>query len=130
MKLTSVRLLADDSDACHDFYARVLGLTPRFGDPDGPYEEFEAGGGVIALFERGLMAEAVEGVPRKVGSNCGDPAVLTLEVADVDATAAAPADEGVAIVAEPRGEPAWRLRVAHRRDPCGNLIENNAPLRP
>jgi catechol 2,3-dioxygenase-like lactoylglutathione lyase family enzyme len=131
VRLTSVRLLVDDFEACHDFYARILGFTPRFGGGDGPYEEFDAHGGVVALFTRPLMAEAVDTVPRKVSAGaCGDAAVLTLEVDDVDATALRLAGQGVTFVSEPRDQPLWRLRVAHFRDPCGNLIEINAPLRP
>ncbi len=132
MRLTSVRLLVDDFPACHAFYAGLLGLTPRFGDGDGPYEEFDDGtGGAahIAMFKRGMMAEAIDGMSKRGPSTCGDPVVLTLEVDDVDQVARDLTDKGVTFVAEPKDQPAWRLRVAHLRDPSGNLIEINAPLR-
>jgi hypothetical protein len=36
---------------------------------------------------------------------------------------------GVQFVTEPHDQEAWVLRVAHLRDPEGNLIEINAPLK-
>ncbi len=88
-----------------------------------------SGGGVVALFKRGLMADAVEGVPRKPNAACRDPVVLTLEVDDVDAAVADLVGMGVTPAAEPTDQSMGRLRVAHLRDPCGNLVELNAPLR-
>lgn len=129
MKLTSIRLLVTDFDACHRFYVDIMGFTPRFGDPDGPYEEFDTGSGaLLALFKRELMAAAVPGMTEKPGKTCGDSVVFTLEVDDVDRVFNDLTEKGVIFDGEPRDQPVWRLRVAHFRDPCGNLIELNAPL--
>ena len=131
MKLASVRLIVDDFAACHRFYGQVLGLTARFGgDGAGPYEEFATGddGVTLALFDRALMADAVAGVGRGRPAVGGDPVVLALLVDDVDATFALLYAAGAVAVGPPTDQPAWMLRVAHFRDPCGNLIEIIAPL--
>jgi lactoylglutathione lyase len=47
----------------------------------------------------------------------------------VDATYADLKARGVHFVTEPADQEAWVLRVAHFRDPDGNLIEINAPLK-
>ncbi len=130
MKLTSIRLLVSDFYACHKFYVDVMGFNPLFGDPDGPYEEFDTGNGaVLSLFKRELMAAAVDGMAEKAGKGCGDAAVFTLGVDDVDRVAADLAEKGVTFISDPHDQPEWRLRVVHFRDPCSNLIEINSPMK-
>lgn len=58
-----------------------------------------------------------------------DKVALTFEVADVDASFRELSGKGVIFTTEPHDQEAWVLRVAHLRDPEGNLIEINAPLR-
>lgn len=130
-RLTHVRLLVDNYRECHRFYREVFGLTPRFGGGEGVYEEFVAGGpgGVIlALYHRGMMASVVGtgSLPPHVISQ--DSVALTFEVGNVDAAYDALTAMGVNFVAPPSDKPEWLLRVAHLRDPAGNLIELNAPL--
>jgi predicted enzyme related to lactoylglutathione lyase len=62
-------------------------------------------------------------------TRAGDQAVLTFNVADVDATHKQLSAKGVQFVNPPHDQEAWVLRVAHLRDPEGNLIEFNAPLK-
>jgi len=129
MKFTTVRLLVTDFPACHKFYEKILGLKPRFGGPDGHYEEFETGNGVmVALFPRDMMMTALD--TTGTGTTGDDRVVLTCEVDDVDLVAAYLKTHGVKLVHEPTNQPLWHLRVAHFRDPSGNLIEINAPLKP
>jgi len=63
------------------------------------------------------------------GEKVIDKVALTFEVADVDTAYKALRSKGVEFVTEPHDQDAWVLRVAHLRDPEGNLIEINAPLK-
>lgn len=57
-----------------------------------------------------------------------DRAALIIEVDDVDALAEKLKNSGVSLVNEPMDMQQWVIRVAHFRDPAGNLIEINEPL--
>jgi lactoylglutathione lyase len=130
MRLTRVRLLVNDFGRAHRFYREVVGLRPRFGDETGPYEEFELGGATLAIFDRRQMMAAL-GTQASVlaePEHVGDRAMVCLEVDDVDAEYERLQEAGVRFITEPNDRPAWFLRVAHFRDPEGNLIELNSPL--
>ena len=129
MKMYSVRLLVNDFTACFRFYQRVLGLEPVWGDQDGPYADFRAGGDVmVALFKRDLMAEAVgtQGLPKSAPSQ--DKSLVALQVDNVDETYDRLSQAGVGFVNEPKDYPGWTIRAVHLRDPDGNLVELFAPL--
>ena len=126
MKLTHVRLLSDDLEALARFYRDVLGLEVTLDAGDGVYKELRAGAVILGLFRRDLMGQMI-------GSDLPPPAradavALTFEVDDVDAAAARVRERGAELVGEPRDYEVAFLRVAHLRDPDGNLIELNAPL--
>lgn len=125
MELTHTRLLINDTEACRRFYAETLGLGAPVVEVEGIYYEFVVGPGRLGLYKRELMQD-VAGVAQAARS--GDQAVLTFQVADVDAAYAEIKARGAAFVTEPHNQDAWVLRVAHLRDPEGNLIELNASL--
>lgn len=125
MELTHTHLLVNDTEACRRFYAETLGLGDPVVEVEGIYYEFVAGPGRLGLYKRELMQD-VAGVTQSARS--GDQAVLTFQVADVDAAYAEIMARGAAFVTEPHNQDAWVLRVAHLRDPEGNLIELNASL--
>jgi lactoylglutathione lyase len=114
VKFSQVRLLVDDFGQAFRFYRDVLGLKTTFGDDEPPYASFDAGGGAVAIFERGGQGETVELRQR------GDSTVLVLEVDDVDAEVERLGD---AVVSGPVDRSDWGGRVAYVRDPSGNLIE-------
>jgi catechol 2,3-dioxygenase-like lactoylglutathione lyase family enzyme len=126
MELTHIRLLVNDIEACREFYKNRLGLNETLAVVEGIYYEFAAGDCILALYKRELM-ESVAGVA--VGSAAADKVVLTFNVTDVDATHGDLLARGVQFVTPPHDQEAWVLRVAHLRDPEGNLIEINAPLK-
>ena len=129
MKMNSVRLLVEDFAACFQFYQKVLGLEPVWGDAKGPYVDFRAGQEVmLALFERGLMAEAVgtTGLPKNAPAQ--DRSLVVLEVDDVDETFNRLADSGAVFANQPMDYPDWTIRAVHLRDPDGNLVELFSPL--
>jgi lactoylglutathione lyase len=117
VRLTHVRLLVDDVGACLRFYRDVMGF--ELGAEYGDYVEFRAGDAILALFPRTAMAEAVGFDPLAAG----DRVALILRVDAVDAALAELRDRGAQVAAEPQDRPDWGLRVAHLRDPDGNLLE-------
>ncbi|UYN92369.1 MAG: VOC family protein [Anaerolineales bacterium] len=125
MELTHTRLLVNDPEVCRRFYAETLGLGDPVVEVEGIYYEFVAGPGRLGLYKRELMQD-VAGVAQAARS--GDQAVLTFQVADVDAAYTEIKARGANFVTEPHNQDAWVLRVAHLRDPEGNLIELNASL--
>jgi lactoylglutathione lyase len=116
VRLTHVRLLVSDMGASYRFYKDVVGLSTTRDENPG-YAEFEIAPEVaLAIFPRTEMAEAVE-----LRSADGDGAVLVLSVETVDDSVARLRELG-AEVGDPLDRPDWGIRVAHLRDPDGNLV--------
>lgn len=126
MELTHIRLLVNDIEACRDFYKNKLGFEEQLAVVEGIYYEFVAGDCVLALYKRDLM-ESVAGIVM-AGDKPIDKVALTFEVTDVDETYNELKAKGLEFINEPHDQEAWVLRVAHLRDPAGNLIEINAPM--
>lgn len=125
MKLTHVRLLVEDMDAVLAFYRDVMGLEVTLEATD-VYYELDAGDVILGLYRRDLMAQMIGG---ELGPRAQSDAVaLTFAVTDVDAAASALKERGAVLVTEPMDYEIAFLRVAHVRDPEGNLVEINAPL--
>lgn len=124
MKLDNVRLLALRFEEMFRFYRDALGLSPTWGDESAAYASFDLpGGGSVALFRRDLMAQAVGAAARPAEAAAQDRFALILRVDDVDAVGVSLGQKGVALLGAPRDMPEWGLRVAHLRDPDGNLLE-------
>jgi lactoylglutathione lyase len=121
VELAQVRLLVTDFAACYRFYAEVLGLKPQSGATDGPYEKFSpaTGSAGIALQDRAMMA-AVLG---ELGDTAaGHRSLVVLRVDDLDACCARITARGATLVQGP-APMTDRMRVAHLKDPEGNLVE-------
>lgn len=118
MKLTTVRLLVDDVEGCARFYSEMFGFAERVNA--GVYIALTAGDCEIGFYRRDLMGEALGG-PLEPGG--GDRILLNIEVDSVDGARARLGEQGVEFVTEPHDRPEWVMRVAHLRDPAGNLIE-------
>ena len=132
LKLTHTRLCVDDLHACVAFYRDVLGLRPKFEIEGSVYAEFETGTPemTLGLFKHELMQAAVGRKHDDAAANApgGERVVLTFFVPDVDAAFAELKGKGVTVASEPKDQPQWMIRVAHLRDPAGNLIELHQPL--
>ncbi|MEU8886479.1 VOC family protein [Streptomyces sp. NPDC048442] len=121
MELAQVRLLVSDFRACYRFYGEVLGLKPQSGFADGPYEKFSpaTGSAGIALQDRAMMAELL-------GELATDPAghrsFVVLRVDDLDRYCEEITGRGAVLVHGP-APMTERMRVAHLKDPEGNLVE-------
>ncbi|MGE5602763.1 MAG: VOC family protein [Nitrososphaerales archaeon] len=132
MKLTHVRLLVNDFDACFRFYRDVMGFEVVWGAEGSSYADFKSrrGEAMVALFGRQAMADTfgMGELPPEPPCPCQDRTMLVFEAADLDSTVAALRARGVDFVADLQDQPDWGIRTAHLRDPDGNLIELNSPL--
>ncbi|MGH3490051.1 MAG: VOC family protein [Actinopolymorphaceae bacterium] len=128
MRMSHVRLLVDEFDACFRWYRDVLGLRPYWGEEGSGYADFSAGDGAsdLALFSRSAQAE----VSGSLGDGDGDRdrVALVFRVADVDRTAREVRGRGGTVVAGPEDQPGWGIRTLHVRDPDGNVVELNSEL--
>ncbi|MGW1158117.1 VOC family protein [Streptomyces sp. NPDC002519] len=121
MELAQVRLLVSDFAACYRFYADVLGLKPQSGADQGPYEKFSpaVGSAGIALQDRAVMARILG----ELGDAAtGHRSLVVLRVDDLDAYCARITSRGATLLHGP-APLTERLRVAHLKDPEGNLVE-------
>ncbi|WP_055489956.1 VOC family protein [Streptomyces sp. TP-A0356] len=121
MELAQVRLLVSDFAACYRFYAEVLGLRPQSGAVEGPYEKFSpaTGSAGIALQDRAVMARVLG----EVGDAAtGHRSLVVLRVDDLDAYCERITSRGATLLHGP-APMTDRMRVAHLKDPEGNLVE-------
>jgi catechol 2,3-dioxygenase-like lactoylglutathione lyase family enzyme len=108
-ELVETALFTDDVDAVRAFYELLLGAPPVAEWPGGAL--FSAGRAKLLVHVR---AGAPEGGPPNEDH-------FALGVSDLDATAAALAADGYALLVEPRDYD-WG-RSAYLRDPDGRLVE-------
>jgi lactoylglutathione lyase len=128
MELTQVRLLVTDFPACYRFYRDVLGLKPQFEAEGGPYAKFspDEGAAGIAMQDRAQIAEVLGEFGREAE---GHRSLVVLRVDDVDTYAGEIAARGAVLVNGP-APMTDRMRVAHLRDPEGNIVELQQWLTP
>jgi predicted enzyme related to lactoylglutathione lyase len=121
VELAQVRLLVTDFAACYRFYAEVLGLKPQSGASEGPYEKFSpaAGSAGIALQDRATMAAVL---PELGDVVTGHRSLVVLRVDDLDAYCREISARGAVLLHGP-APMSDRMRVAHLKDPEGNLVE-------
>jgi catechol 2,3-dioxygenase-like lactoylglutathione lyase family enzyme len=128
IKATHIRLLVKDFDREFRFFRDVLGFKPTFGAEGENYADFDCNGVTVALFKRSLMSEDIDTSGKPAELDAQDRVALIFAVADVDATSEQLRSRGVTIASEPHDRKEWGIRVAHFRDPDGNLIEVNQSL--
>ncbi|MBK3575704.1 VOC family protein [Streptomyces sp. MBT65] len=121
MELAQVRLLVTDFAACYHFYAEVLGLKPQSGATEGPYEKFSPsiGSAGIALQDRSMMAQVLGELGE---SATGHRSLVVLRVDGLDEYCAQIIARGAELLHGPAAM-TDRMRVAHLKDPEGNLVE-------
>jgi catechol 2,3-dioxygenase-like lactoylglutathione lyase family enzyme len=123
LRYTYTRLLVERYPDCFRFYRDVLGFEPGFGDESSGYADFATGDTTLALFDRSEMAQAVGTSSKPADADIQDRIALIFGVDSVDQTYADLTGRGVTFITEPADRPEWGIRVAHFRDPAGNLIE-------
>ena len=127
MQLTHVRLLVQDVRGSVAYYRDVLGLEVTLEAAD-IYAELRAGAAILGIYRADLMAARVGGEVKPPGAAV-DAVCITFQVDDVDAAFEELRSRGATFATEPHDHAEAFLRAAHVRDPDGNLIEINAPLR-
>ena len=125
MIMTHTRLLVSKYKECFIFYRDVMGFPVKWGDENGTYADFDAAGHKLALFMRGLMAEAIGAKHPEPRPEQEDYVCLVFAVQDVDSEYKALMQRGVVPINEPHDREDWGIRCFHFRDPDGNLIEVN-----
>lgn len=126
--MTHTRLLVSNFKTSFIFYRDVMNLPVKWGDERGPYDSFDAGDHILALFLRQPMALAIEAATPKQMPTEQDCFCLTFAVEDVDGTYGDLMERGMVPLNEPHDRPVWGIRCFHFRDPEGNLIEINKEM--
>jgi catechol 2,3-dioxygenase-like lactoylglutathione lyase family enzyme len=125
MEMTHTRLLVTDFKECFMFYRDVMGFPVLWGNENGTYADFDAGGHKLALFGRAPMADAICAAHPEPRLEQQDHVCLVFAAGDVDTAYETLLHKGVVPINEPHDRKDWGIRCFHFRDPDGNLIEVN-----
>ncbi|MBB6669407.1 VOC family protein [Cohnella nanjingensis] len=123
MKLSQTRLLVKDFHQSVAFYRDVMELPMGFSAEEMQFASFNTGETKIEIFSRQNMAEVIDENNLSPSTELQSKFLLTFEVDQVDEVCARLKDKGVVFLNEPHDRQAWNARVAHLRDPDGNVIE-------
>jgi catechol 2,3-dioxygenase-like lactoylglutathione lyase family enzyme len=117
--VSAITLFVEDLDASKEFYDRAFGLPIYFEDPNSAVYNF--GNTLINLLEVGEAPSLI--APAKVAAaGVGSRVQFTIDVDDVDATAAELEKGGVKLLNGPMDRP-WGIRTASFQDPAGHIWE-------
>ncbi|HEX2221414.1 MAG TPA: VOC family protein [Candidatus Limnocylindria bacterium] len=120
MQVTHIRLLVSDYLGCLRFWRDTVGLRLVYGDESGTYASFETGPTRLSIYSAAEMAEVVPLILPAL--DAPDRSLVQLDVERVDATVELLRERGIAVTPA-SDQAAWGIRVAHFRDPEGNLFE-------
>lgn len=123
------RLLVTHFKECFHFYRDVMGFKPGFGTENDTYADFEVGAVNISIFGKNEMSAVLGTTALPVRVPSQDSACFTFAVENVDVFCEHVREMGISLLTEPADHPDWGIRTAHFRDPDGNLIEINQPLK-
>ncbi len=129
MKLTHIRLLVTDFARCYRFYHGILNFKSLMGTENDVYAEFRSGHLIIGLFKKENMTKVLGTESLSNSARPQDSFIFCYDVHDVDAVYKKLCEKGVKFEAKPHDQKEEMIRVAHLRDPEGNCIEINAPLK-
>lgn len=130
MKLseTTIRILVrKDYGACFDFYIEKLGLTPVWGDRNGPYTSFAQTKDALpclAIFSGDAMP-LFQGYTQPANTTQPDTIAAIIPTLHLDEDYTRLKEAGVGFLGEPQFVEAWGMRCTYFRDPEGNLFELN-----
>ena len=115
----AITIFTEDLARSRDFYVTTFGKSVIFEDENSAV--FTFGDTVINVLAVAAAPELVEPGP-VAPPNAGIRAVMSVEVADVDAVCAELAQRGVPLLNGPVNRP-WGLRTASFTDPGGHVWE-------
>lgn len=125
-KLTVRILVRKNYGQCFDFYTQKLGLTPVWGDRNGPYTSFATAPGqppCFAIFS-GTNMPMFQGYQPPVGApQQPDTVVAILPTSDLEGDYQRLRAAGVQFLGEPQYIADWGMHCTYFRDPEGNLFE-------
>ncbi|MCF6269466.1 MAG: VOC family protein [Melioribacteraceae bacterium] len=124
MKLSNIRLLVSDFEKSFTFYNETLRLKCTWGNKDDVFASFDIGlPSGLAIFKAELMADAIGGEKAENDTVSNDKFAIVIEVDNVDKAFKELQNKSIKFITEPKDMKVWGIRVAHFRDPDGNLIE-------
>ncbi|MCH8035366.1 MAG: VOC family protein [Bacteroidetes bacterium] len=116
--------MVNDFEKSFSFYNETLGLKCTGGDKDAVYASFDIGlPSGLAIFKTELMTEAIGNQKTEKKTVSNDKFAIIIEVDNVNETFDQLKAKSIEFITEPKDMKAWEIRVAHMRDPEGNLIE-------
>ena len=120
----AITIFTEDLARSRDFYVTTFGKSVIFEDENSAV--FTFGDTVINVLAVAAAPELVEPGP-VAPPDAGIRAVMSVEVADIDAVCAELAQRGVPLLNGPMNRP-WGLRTASFTDPGGHVWELAQPL--
>ena len=125
-EISSILVFVQDLDGCTAFYRDTLQL-PYLGSED-HLAAFRLDDGKMVVLLSPAGAKEILRTGVKALSSAGGPrGLVSLSVADVDATYEELTARGVTFVLPPTDQP-WGIRMAHFVDPEGNIWEINRDI--
>lgn len=112
---------------CFDFYTQKMGLTPVWGDRNGPYTSFAVSSDIppcFAIFS-GEAMPMFQGYTQPSADTQPDTVVAVIPTQDLDGDYLRLKQAGVQFLGEPQRIEAWGMRCTYFRDTEGNLFELN-----
>lgn len=129
LKLLQIRLLVKDFRKSVSFYKNQLELPISLYEEDMEYALFDTGETKIELLPRNVMAGGVGEENKPVDAETQSSFLFQFKVEDVDKAYKHLREKDITFVNEPHDRTEWGARIAHLRDPDGNLIEIYTMLR-
>jgi catechol 2,3-dioxygenase-like lactoylglutathione lyase family enzyme len=123
MKWSQARLLVQDFHRSVAFYRDVMELPLGFSSEEMQFASFNTGETKIEIFARQNMADVIGENNLSSVTDLQSKFLLAFAVDHVDEACTRLKNKGVALLNEPHNRTAWNARVAHLRDPDGNVIE-------
>lgn len=125
---TTIRILVRKNyGECFDFYTKIIGLIPVWGDRNGPYTSFAVSSDTqpcFAIFVGDAMPMFQGYTPPNTDLQ-PDTAVAVIPTLDLDGDYLRLKEAGVLFLGEPQTIKEWGMRCTYFRDPEGNLFELN-----
>jgi lactoylglutathione lyase len=123
MKLSQIRLITNDINKSVAFYRDVMEFSLGTYAEEMQFASFNTGETKIEIFSRQQISDVLgeKNLPNDVESQ--SQFLLCLAVDEIDEVCAGLKKKGVLFINEPQDRKDWNARVAHLRDPDGNVIE-------